>query len=318
MSQSCDFCFRRCCLSEGQKGYCGARQNIGGEIISVNYGQLVSLALDPVEKKPLYHFLPHTKTLSVSESGCNYSCLFCQNWEISQKIVKEEETDPSSLAAYCLRYGVPSVSYTYSEPLVWQDYMIRSAEEAKKKGVKNIMVTNGSFSCEALERIVPLIDAFNIDLKGDDEFYETVCKASLQPVLDGIEYIVNHGRHIEVTTMLIEGMHDEKMVRMLGSLLRERGVKVWHLSRFFPRYRMKDRKETSEAFLSSMLCDRYFPDKTALIFLPKSVIIEWKGQLHNTVRQSKPKKEESIHDRSPTGTTQTRPGSRMETNVGGT
>lgn len=253
MKQSCDFCFRRCCLSEGQKGYCGARQNIGGEIVSINYGQLVSLALDPVEKKPLYHFLPHTKTLSVSESGCNYSCLFCQNWEISQKIVKEEETDPSSLAAYCLRYGVPSVSYTYSEPLVWQDYMIRSAEEAKKKGVKNIMVTNGSFSCEALERIVPFIDAFNIDLKGDDEFYETVCKASLQPVLDGIEYIVSHGRHIEVTTMLIEGMHDEKMVMMLGSLLCERGVSVWHLSRFFPRYRMKDREETSEAFLSSML-----------------------------------------------------------------
>ena len=253
MSQSCDFCFRRCCLSEGQKGYCGARENIEGKIVSVNYGQLVSLALDPVEKKPLYHFLPHTKTLSVSESGCNYSCLFCQNWQISQKIVKEEETSPSSLAAYCLRYGVPSVSYTYSEPLVWQDYMIRSAEEAKKKGVRNIMVTNGSFSCEALERIVPLIDAFNIDLKGDDEFYETVCKASLQPVLDGIEYIVSHGRHIEVTTMLIEGMHDEKMVMMLGSLLCERGVSVWHLSRFFPRYRMKDREETSEAFLSSML-----------------------------------------------------------------
>ena len=253
MSQSCDFCFRRCCLSEGQKGYCGARQNIDGKIVSVNYGQLVSLALDPVEKKPLYHFLPHTKTISVSESGCNYSCLFCQNWQISQKIVKEEETSPSSLAAYCLRYGVPSVSYTYSEPLVWQDYMLCAAEEAKKTGVRNIMVTNGSFSCEALERIVPLVDAFNVDLKGDDEFYRTVCKASLQPVLDGIEYIVNHGRHIEVTTMLIEGMHDEKMVRMLGSLLRERGVRVWLLSRFFPRYRMKDRKETSEAFLSSML-----------------------------------------------------------------
>ena len=253
MSQSCDFCFRRCCLSEGQKGYCGARQNIDGKIVSVNYGQLVSLALDPVEKKPLYHFLPHTKTLSVSESGCNYSCLFCQNWQISQKIVKEEETSPSSLAAYCLRYGVPSVSYTYSEPLVWQDYMLCAAEEAKKTGVRNIMVTNGSFSCEALERIVPLVDAFNVDLKGDDEFYRTVCKASLQPVLDGIEYIVNHGRHIEVTTMLIEGMHDEKMVRRLGALLCERGVSVWHLSRFFPRYRMKDRKETSEAFLSSML-----------------------------------------------------------------
>ena len=253
MSQSCDFCFRRCCLSEGQKGYCGARQNIDGKIVSVNYGQLVSLALDPVEKKPLYHFLPHTKTLSVSESGCNYSCLFCQNWQISQKIVKEEETSPSSLAAYCLQYGVPSVSYTYSEPLVWQDYMIRSVEEAKKTGVRNIMVTNGSFTCEALERIVPLVDAFNVDLKGDDEFYRTVCKASLQPVLDGIEYIVNHGRHIEVTTMLIEGMHDEKMVRRLGSILCERGVSVWHLSRFFPRYRMKDRKETSEAFLSSML-----------------------------------------------------------------
>ena len=253
MSQSCDFCFRRCCLSEGQKGYCGARENIEGKIVSVNYGQLVSLALDPVEKKPLYHFLPHTKTLSVSESGCNYSCLFCQNWQISQKIVKEEETSPSSLAAYCLRYGVPSVSYTYSEPLVWQDYMICAAEEAKKTGVRNIMVTNGSFTCEALERIVPLVDAFNVDLKGDDEFYRTVCKASLQPVLDGIEYIVSHGRHIEVTTMLIEGMHDEKMVMMLGSLLCERGVSVWHLSRFFPRYRMKDREETSEAFLSSML-----------------------------------------------------------------
>ena len=115
MNPSCDFCFRRCCLSEGQKGYCGARENIEGKIVSVNYGQLVSLALDPVEKKPLYHFLPHTKTLSVSQSGCNYSCLFCQNWEISQKIVKEEETDPSSLAAYCLRYGVPAIRRTVSQ-----------------------------------------------------------------------------------------------------------------------------------------------------------------------------------------------------------
>ena len=204
----CDFCYRHCSISDGKYGLCGSRKGEGGRIISPFYGMLAAFAIDPVEKKPLYHFHPGTKTLSIAEEG-----------------------------------------YTYSEPLVWQDYMLRTANLARKKGLENIMVSNGSFSDEALSRILPVIDAYNIDLKGDEEFYQKIVKGSSIHVRKAIEKIVKYGSHIEVTTLVIEGIHTPSMIRELGAFLNDAGVSVWHLTRFFPAYMMDDRRATSEEFL---------------------------------------------------------------------
>jgi pyruvate formate lyase activating enzyme len=218
------------------------------------------MAVDPVEKKPLYHFMPGSKTFSFALFGCNYTCAFCQNYPITQKeyistnpLAGEEILGPSQIVALALDSHCPSISYTYSEPIVWQDYMLETASLAKQRQLKNIMVTNGSFSKEALVRIVPVMDAFNIDVKGDSKFYTQVCQADLQPVLDSIAYIAKANVHLEVTTMIIEGIHTKEMIGKLGKTLKELGVQVWHLSRFFPRYKFSSRNPTSEAFLSEML-----------------------------------------------------------------
>lgn len=249
---SCDFCFRKCRIEEGRYGLCESRCVRNGHLISPFYSQLCAIAVDPVEKKPLYHFMPGTKTLSIAEEGCNFFCSFCQNYEIARYHKKREEVSPSSLIEYALENGIPSISYTYSEPLVWQDYMLSVAKKARKAGILNIMVTNGSFSENALERILPFIDAYNIDLKGDEKFYNEIVKASSVPVRRAIEEIVRYNSHLEVTTMVIEGIHTKDMIRELGVFLYNAGVKVWHLSRFFPHYLMTDRKETSEEYLEEV------------------------------------------------------------------
>jgi pyruvate formate lyase activating enzyme len=236
------------------------RKNQNGTIVTTGYGKIVSMAIDPVEKKPLYHFMPGSKTFSFALFGCNYTCAFCQNYPITQKEYKETtpqaengQLEPGQLVALALDAGTPSISYTYSEPIVWQDYMVETAQLAKKKHLKNIMVSNGSFFPESLIRVVPLIDAFNIDVKGDNRFYREVCEAELQPVLDAIAYISKANVHLEVTTMIIEGIHTKEMIEELGKTLKELGVQVWHLSRFFPRYKFSSRKPTSEAFLSQII-----------------------------------------------------------------
>ena len=253
MKSECDFCFRRCSIPDGKTGWCGMRKNEGGRIISPEYGHIPAIAVDPIEKKPLYHFLPGTETLSLGASGCCLRCDFCQNWTLSIEHEKGKFLDPGDAAAYARLEGYPSISFTYSEPLVWQDFMLDTARLAKDAGLKTIMVTNGSFSREALMRILPSIDAYNIDLKGDADFYSTICNGDIIPILDSIYEIARSSAHLEATTMIIEGVHDAAMVSKLGSMLHERGVAVWHLTRFFPAYRMTDRRETSEAFLSRML-----------------------------------------------------------------
>ena len=252
---NCTFCWRHCSIPDGQFGFCGCRRNEGGEIRSPNYGRLVSLALDPIEKKPLYHFLPGSVILSLAESGCNYRCLFCQNHMISQpeSFVQGEYYAPQQVLSIAGSTKARSISFTYSEPTVWQDYLSDVATLAKRRGLFTVMVTNGSFSRESWDRIFSSIDAFNIDVKGDAAFYQEICKGNLDVVLDNVKEVVRRGKHLEVTTLLIEGIHTKAMVQDLGSTLADLGVQVWHLSRFFPRYRMSDRKETGEAFLTSML-----------------------------------------------------------------
>ena len=253
MKRTCDFCYRLCCLSDGQKGVCGVRQNQAGRLVSLGWGNVVALASDPVEKKPLYHFLPGTHTLSFALFGCNFRCSFCQNYTISQQEYYSQREgrplEPREIVDLALSHGSPSISFTYSEPLVWQDYLCEVARLAKEAALMTIMVTNGSFSAPALERLLPLIDAFNVDLKGDESFYRRVCKASREPVLAAIEAIVEAKRHLEVTTMVTESDHTPAVMETLATELKTRGVEVWHLSRYVPRYRYHDRA-TSEEFLA--------------------------------------------------------------------
>ncbi len=251
----CNFCYRHCDIKEGQTGYCRIRKVEKNKLISTGYGYLDAIAIDPVEKKPLYHFLPGTKTFSVAEAGCNYRCDFCQNWQLSQTTKSNNSTYvlPQELVNLAIKHNTPSISFTYSEPIVWQDYVIDSAIIAKENNLKTIMVTNGSFSNEALEKLSPLVDAFNIDLKGDSEYYKKICKGNIEPVLNGIKYLVKQGNHVEVTTLIIEGIHTKETIKDLATKLKEFDVKVWHLSRFFPNYNMTDIQATSEKFLAQMI-----------------------------------------------------------------
>jgi len=251
----CNFCYRHCDIKEGQTGYCRIRKVENNKLISTAYGYLDAIAIDPVEKKPLYHFLPGTKTLSVAEVACNYRCDFCQNWKLSQTNKSNNATyvSPHDLVNLAIKNNTPAISFTYSEPIVWQDYVIDTAIISKENNLKTIMVTNGSFSIEALEKLSPLVDAFNIDLKGDSEYYKTICKGKIEPVLNGIKYLIKQGNHVEVTTLIIEGIHTKETIKDLATKLKEFDVKVWHLSRFFPNYKMPDIKATSEKFLAQMI-----------------------------------------------------------------
>lgn len=259
MKIACDLCAHLCEIADGARGRCGVRENRGGAIVTVNYGRVVALAVDPIEKKPLYHFLPGTATLSVALHGCNFTCSSCQNHEISQKETFSATAgyplSPAELARQWETRPTPSVSFTYSEPLVWQDYLLDAAAILKPRGARIVMVTNGFFSDAALDRLLPVVDAFNIDVKGDDRFYRERCGGRLEPVLRGIERIAAApGKVLEATTLVIEGAHTAADIVALGKRLAACGVQVWHLSAYHPAYRLS-LPATSERFLLA-LCDR--------------------------------------------------------------
>jgi len=255
MSVRCDFCYRECLLAEDQRGVCHIRVNRGGTIITENYGEVVALGLDPIEKKPLFHFYPGSKTLSVALFGCNLFCSFCQNYEISQHEYYHNRTSrvitPEQLVKEAKATN-SSISFTYSEPIVWQDYLLDVATLAKEAGLPTILVSSGTFSAASLKRILPFIDAFSIDLKGDEAFYKKYCKASAEAVMKSIMAIAKAGKTLEVTTLLIEGEHTLGDVHALGLLLSDMGVRVWHLSRYHPAYTLT-LPATSEAFLHDAL-----------------------------------------------------------------
>lgn len=232
--------------------------------MSLGWGDVVASGIDPIEKKPMYHLLPGAKTFSVALFGCNFRCEFCQNHRISQtdsphwpgnkNYSAQSITSPESLVKIMDSSKTQIMSYTYSDPIVWQDYMLDVAKLVHQRGRINCMVTNGSFSKNSLERVLPYIDAFNIDVKGDEDFYRTYCGGSLAPVLESVSTIgANPEKVLEVTTLLIEGIHSSSSIRRLAAQLANRHVRVWHLSRFFPHYRMQDRVPTTEDFLFEML-----------------------------------------------------------------
>ncbi len=258
----CDVCFRQCELKEGQAGSCGARANAGGAVRPLFYGRISALALDPIEKKPLYHFHPGSRILSVGSLGCNLHCPFCQNHEIAQAEAGEfsaetEEITPAELADLAERYrsrGNIGIAFTYNEPLVGWEFVRDTARLAREKGMVNVLVTNGCASLRVLEEIIPYIDAMNVDLKGfTDGYYRDTLKGDRGMVMDFIREAAKRC-HVELTTLVVPGMNDseEEMRELSGWIagLREvfggktgRDIPL-HISRFFPRYRMTDREPT--------------------------------------------------------------------------
>ncbi len=256
--QTCSFCYRQCRLSDGQTGPCGVRKACRGRLETVVYGHVAAAGVDPIEKKPLFHVYPGSRTLSVALPGCNFSCSFCQNHTLSRYSAeggtRYRYTSPRELVAMLDANELTIMTYTYSDPVVWQDYMLDTARLVKAWGGVNCMVTNGSMSSKATGTMEGLIDAFNIDVKGSEEFYRTYCGGSLHPVIRNVREIIRSDRSVvEVTTLVIEDIHTIEDILELGSLLADAGVQVWHLSRFFPAYRMLEYAATSESFLHRAL-----------------------------------------------------------------
>ena len=259
---TCEVCFRRCSPAEGQRGACGARISRGGSVRPVYYGQLSSLALDPIEKKPLMHFYPGSMILSAGSLGCNLHCPFCQNHEIAQAeagrfAVRTDEVSPeklTELAEYYRRQGNIGIAFTYNEPLVAWEYVRDTAKLAHEKRLKCVLVTNGTASLSILEELAPYIDAMNIDLKGfTDRYYRDVLKGDRAMTMAFIREAVKRC-HVELTTLIVPGENDtaEEMRELSGWIAGLRDVYggkpgrdiPLHISRFFPRYRMTDRPAT--------------------------------------------------------------------------
>ena len=242
----CFLCPRSCVILSGKYGFCRARKNIDGKLYAMGYSNPCSVAIDPIEKKPFFHFLPKTDTFSIASAGCSLRCKFCQNWEISQ--YSPEETinvylPPEKVVEYAQKYKCPSIAYTYSEPVNFYEYMIDTAKIAKHKGLKNIVHTAGYINPEPLEKLCKYIDAFNVDLKGfNKEYYRNVCEGELDVVLNSLKIMKKNNVWIEITNLIVPEYNDKpEEIRNMCLWIKENlgdYVPV-HFSRFSPRYLMK-------------------------------------------------------------------------------
>jgi pyruvate formate lyase activating enzyme len=254
----CGLCCHRCRIKAGARGRCGVRENRDGTLFSLVYGRLVSENIDPIEKKPMFHFLPGSRSLSIATVGCNFQCRHCQNYQISQypKLHNGEITgtnrSPESVVDEAVRSGCASISYTYVEPTIFYEFAYDCACLAKEKGIKNVFVSNGYMTAEVIRHLAPVLDGINIDLKAfTDDFYKEVCKARLEPVLESIRLFHELGVLVEVTTLVIPGLNDsDEELRAIARFLRSVSPQIpWHVSGFYPTYKMLDRPATSLATL---------------------------------------------------------------------
>ena len=244
-SVDCSLCSHRCHIVDGKRGVCGARQNRGGTLFSLVYGRLIAEHMDPIEKKPLYHFLPGSLSYSIATPGCNFRCTFCQNWQISQVEAAPafdsiSYVAPERVVSAAVAGGAPSISYTYTEPTIFMEYALDCARLARREGLKNVFVTNGFQTPEAVQAMTGLIDAANVDLKAfTDEFYRRQCAGRLQPALDTISNMHRAGIHIEVTTLIVPGRNDsDEQLSGIARFLADLSPDIpWHISRFHPDYK---------------------------------------------------------------------------------
>ncbi len=247
-SVDCRLCSFRCHILDGRRGICGVRENKGGTLYTHTWGRLVAENIDPIEKKPLFHFLPSSRSFSVAAAGCNFKCLNCQNSDISQApreggFVGGEEVSPEEIAAEAYETGCESISYTYTEPTIFFEYSHDIGVLAKQKGLKNIYVTNGYMTPECLNALEGVLDAANVDIKSfSDSFYRKVCGATLAPVLESVENMRRMGVWVELTTLVIPTLNDsEEELRALAKwIYRTDKTMPWHLSAFHPAYKMLD------------------------------------------------------------------------------
>ncbi|MDD1752392.1 MAG: AmmeMemoRadiSam system radical SAM enzyme [Methanotrichaceae archaeon] len=248
---NCILCHQFCRIKTAKKGLCGVRENRRGQLMTLVYGNLVAANIDPIEKKPLYHFLPGSLAYSIATEGCNFRCLHCQNADVSQGPketgrIRGGFVPPENVVNEALENGCQSIAYTYTEPTMFFEYAYDVALLAKEKGLKNLFVSNGYTGEEAVQKIIPILDGNNIDLKGDDQFYRKVCGARIEPVKHNIELMWDKGIWIEVTTLIIPGYNDsDGQLRELAEFIA--GVSAdmpWHLSAFYPTYKMTDAPPT--------------------------------------------------------------------------
>ena len=237
----CRNCAHYCVISPGRRGICGVRENIEGKLSALNYGKAIAVNIDPIEKKPFFHFLPGSHSLSIATVGCNFRCLNCQNWDISQGFKGKEEIpgenlSPKQIVALALKNKLPSISYTYTEPVIFLEYALDTMKLARKEGIKNGWVSNGFLSPESAKLILPFLDAIRIDIKSfSEEFYQKVCGARLQPVLDTAKMMKKSRVWVEIITLAIPTLSDsEQMFRDIAKFIYdELGPETpWHISQF--------------------------------------------------------------------------------------
>jgi len=255
----CNLCPRFCHLGDKERGYCGVRENDGGIYYSLVYGKVCALNVDPIEKKPFFHFLPGTQALSLATAGCNVNCKFCQNWQISQvrpEQVEAVDLSPQAVALAAENNSCPSVAYTYTEPVIFFEYMVDTSIAARKKGIRNVVVTGGHINPEPLEALIKVVDAIKVDLKSFSEaFYKDYVRGELKPVLEAIKLINQRKTWLEIVYLVIPTLNDqESMIRqMCRWLIKEVGEDVpLHFSRFHPMYLLKNLPPTPVSTLEKL------------------------------------------------------------------
>jgi len=238
----CHLCPNECVISDGKHGNCGVRINKGGILYSEVYNKTTGISLDPIEKKPLYHYHPGEKILSLGAKGCNFHCLFCQNWHISQELDAPTQDITSAQVIEKAKFHKSfGIAYTYNEPFIWYEFVLETAKLARRNGLKNVLVTNGYVNMAPLEGMLPFIDAMNIDIKSfDEDFYMKICSGRLKPILEVIKRSAK-SCHVELTNLIIPTLNDskesvEKMVNWISDNLGDETP--LHLSRYFPSYKM--------------------------------------------------------------------------------
>ena len=257
----CSLCNWRCLISEGKTGHCFVRKNIDGVLYSLNYDKICAANTDPIEKKPLFHFLPGSKSFSIAAIGCNFQCEFCQNWHISQMVrdtgkMNGQSYSPQQVIDGALKTGCKSIAYTYTEPTIYMELCSDCGKLAKQNGLSNVFVSNGFMTPEAVDFSKDWLDAINIDLKAfTEDYYQKLCKAKLKPVLDTIKYITkNTNIWMEITTLIIPGQNDshEELKQLADFIVDSAGPEVpWHISRFYPNYKFTSAEPTPPSTIDS-------------------------------------------------------------------
>ena len=250
----CNLCSHRCVIKDGRRGICQVRENEAGLLKTLVFGKLIARHVDPIEKKPLFHFLPGTLTYSVATVGCNFRCRFCQNADIAQMPADRKGTvlgnscTPGAVVAAAQRDGCRSIAYTYTEPTVFFEFAYETARLAHNKGIRNVFVTNGYMTAEALEMINPYLDAANVDLKAfTDKYYKELCGAGLKYVQATLKSMKSLGIFVEVTTLVVPGLNDDpsELSDLAAFIVQDLGPETpWHISRFHPTYKLTDRPST--------------------------------------------------------------------------